>query len=164
MKMATLIQNESKSCKDPVACCVEEIGQTVQHLVRVMQLFERDQIKPHGFTTSQAYVLTQLNKTPHLNMNELSDKLNAKTSTMTRIVNNLVRDGLIERVRDETDRRIVVVQLTSQGEFAAAELEASIYDYYQKIAANLPEGKIEEVLSAVDLLVDAFDRANPNCC
>jgi MarR family transcriptional regulator, organic hydroperoxide resistance regulator len=164
MKIASLIQNEANICKDPVACCVEEVGQTVQHLVRVMQLFERDQIKPHGFTTSQAYVLTQLNKTPHLNMNELSEKLNAKTSTMTRIVNNLVRDGLIERIRDENDRRIVVVQLTEKGKKAAVELEASIYDYYQKIVTNLPEGRIEEVLKAVDLLVDAFDSANPNCC
>jgi len=152
------------TCETSAECCVEEVGQTVQHLVRVMQLFERDQIKPLGFTTSQAYVLTQLKRTPHLTMNELSEKLNARTSTMTRIVNNLVRDGLIDRAPGETDRRVVVVSLTHQGLEAAAGLEIAIIEYYRKIVANLPEGRVREVLQATALLVAAFDEANPNCC
>jgi DNA-binding MarR family transcriptional regulator len=149
---------------DSPECCVEEVGQTVQHLVRVMQLFERDQIKPHGFTTSQAYVLTQLKQVQELTMNELSEKLNARTSTMTRIVNNLVRDGFIQRKRDNNDRRIVLVGLTTKGEKASALLESDITAYYEKIVSHLPEGRVEEVLRATALLVEAFDKANPNCC
>ena len=151
-------------CGDDPNCCVDEVGETVQHLVRVMQLFERDQIKPHGFTTSQAYVLTQLKQTPELTMNELSEKLNAQTSTMTRIVNNLVRDGYVVRSRDESDRRTVVVTLTEKGLEAAGGLEKDIKEYYQKIVAYLPQGQVEEVLKAAALLVEAFDQANPNCC
>lgn len=151
-------------CADDPDCCVDEVGETVQHLVRVMQLFERDQIKPHGFTTSQAYVLTQLYQNPELTMNELSDKLNAQTSTMTRIVNNLVRDGYVLRTRDERDRRVVVVSLTTKGIDVAKKLEGDIKEYYRKIVAHLPEGQAEEVLKATALLVKAFDKANPNCC
>jgi DNA-binding MarR family transcriptional regulator len=145
-------------------CCVQEISQLVQHLVRVMQMFERDQITPHHFTTSQAHVLIRLLESPGLTMNDLSDKLNAKTSTMTRIVNNLVRDGFIARERDASDRRIVVVSLTDKGRTAAQELKADIDAYYREIVSHLPEGQVEEVLRSVDLLVKAFDRANPNCC
>ncbi len=145
-------------------CCIEEVGDTVQHLVRMMQLFERDQIKPHGFTTSQAYVLTQLLKTPSLTMNELSEKLNARTSTMTRVVGTLVRDGLIQRNRDETDRRVVVVELTERGIETSKVLEADIRAYYRKIVDHLPEGQAREVLQSAALLVEAFERANPNCC
>lgn len=165
MTLRSRKKNENTTCCSIADdCCVEEVSQTVQHLVRVMQLFERDQIKPHGFTTSQAYVLTQLNQTPGLTMNELSEKLNAQTSTMTRIVDNLVRDNLVERIRDEGDRRIVVVSLSDKGKNAAEALEADIVSYYQKIVAHLPEGQVEEVLKAVSLLVEAFDQANPNCC
>ena len=162
----------SKTCgdcsvvSDPAKydCCVEEVGNTIQHLVRIMQLFERDQIKPQGFTTSQAYVLTQLYKTPGITMNELSEKLNAKTSTMTRIVNTLVRDGLIQRKRDDADRRVVVVELTEIGKEAAGLLEEAIKAYYRKIVDHLPEGQVQEVLKAANLLVEAFDEVNPNCC
>ncbi len=164
MNQNKMINKTQVGCADDRDCCVEEIGETVQHLVRVMQLFERDQIKPHGFTTSQAYVLTQLSQTPELTMNELSDKLNAQTSTMTRIVDNLVRDGYVSRSRDESDRRTVMVSLTDKGAVTADKLEKDIKEYYRKIVAFLPEGQVEEVLRATKLLVEAFDQANPNCC
>ena len=145
-------------------CCIEEVGETVQRLVRVMQLFERDQIKPFGFTTSQCYVLIEINKAQRLTMNEISEKMNLSTSTMTRIVNNLVRDGFVKRVKDESDRRVVYASLTDKGLDAANELQLSIKDYYRKTVDNLPKGEVEDVLSAVSLLVSAFEKANPNCC
>ena len=162
-KINDMKKNEEYCCQ-PQDCCIEEIGTMVQHLVRVMQLFERDQIKPYGFTTSQCYVLIELKKSNQLTMNELSDKMNANTSTMTRIINNLVRDGFIERLRDEGDRRIVIIKLTKEGIEVASKLELSIIDYYRKIVANLPSRQIEDVLKAVSLLIDAFDKTNPNCC
>lgn len=158
-----LITNHQQCCSSQ-DCCIEEVGGMVQRLVRVMQIFERDEIKPFGFTTSQCYVLVELKKSSQLTMNELSEKMNLNSSTMTRIINNLVRDGFIERSRDEGDRRIVVVSLTQSGIEAANKLEGSINDYYRKIVANLPQGQIEDVLKAVELLIDAFDKANPNCC
>ena len=165
MKRETNISTQlNLDCIQNSDCCIDEVGQTVQHLVRIMQLFERDQIRPHGFTTSQAYVLMQLNQTSQLTMNELSDRLNAQTSTMTRIVNNLVRDGYIKRLKDESDRRIVVVALTEKGIDAACRLQRDIKDYYRKIVTCLPEGQVEEVLKATAQLVEAFDKANPNCC
>lgn len=145
-------------------CCIEEVGVMVRKLVRVMQIFERDEIKPFGFTTSQCYALLELKKSNNLTMNELSDKMNLNTSTMTRIINNLVRDDFIQRSRDESDRRIVLVMLTEKGILAAGQLELSIMDYYKKIIVNLPDGQIEDVLKAVSMLIDAFEKANPNCC
>ena len=158
-----------KSCgelegKDAMECCMEDVGTMVQKLVRVMQIFERDQVKPFGFTTSQCYVLLELKKSNNLTMNELSDKMNLNTSTMTRIINNLVRDGYIDRVRDESDRRMVIANLTEEGMKAAENLDESIINYYRKIVNNLPKGQVEEVLKSVELLINAFEKTNPNCC
>jgi len=145
-------------------CCISELGELVQRLVRVFQLFERDQIKVHGFTSSQCYVLLELLTRENMAMNELSTKMNLDTSTMTRVIDNLVRDKLVERIRDENDRRFVVVGLTTPGRETASKLRASIEDYYAKIIANLPEGEVENVLTSVQLLLTAFERANPHCC
>ncbi|QNO14667.1 MarR family transcriptional regulator [Alkalicella caledoniensis] len=145
-------------------CCIDEVGKMVQHLVRVMQLFERDQIKPHGFTSSQSYILIELKKSKQLTMNELSEKMNVTTSTMTRLINNLVRDKYVERYKDEDDRRIVLVRLTQGGIEVAEKLELAISDYYRRIVDSLPEGQIDDVLRSVSLLIKAFDKVNPNCC
>ncbi len=147
-----------------IECCTEDVGIMTQKLVRVIQIFERDQIKPFGFTTSQCYVLLELKNTDSLTMNELSEKMNLNTSTMTRIISNLVRDGYVQRLKDESDRRIVITKLTEEGLKAAKNLDESIMNYYRKIIENLPEGQIEEVLRSVELLIEAFEKANPNCC
>lgn len=154
--------NESGKITPDENCCVDEVGEMVQKLVRMFQLFERDQIKVHGFTSSQCYSLLEILKSGSLTMNELSDRMNLDSSTMTRVIDKLVRDELINRERDEADRRIVLVALTEKGKEAALMLNSSVNEYYKKITANLPEGTIDEVLRAVSILIKAFEIANPN--
>jgi MarR family transcriptional regulator, organic hydroperoxide resistance regulator len=156
--------NEKPCIENNDNCCVEEVGEVVQKLVRVLQMFERDQVKPYGFTSTQCYVLLEILKVQSLTMNELSDKLNLNSSTMTRVIDNLVRDGYITRTRDEVDRRIVLVSLTNEGIEAAKTLNESVNNYYKKIIAGIPEGQVDNVLNSVNLLLDAFRKANPNCC
>ncbi|AOT73020.1 MarR family transcriptional regulator [Geosporobacter ferrireducens] len=136
----------------------------IQRLVRVFQLIERDQIKIFGVTSTQCYCLLELLKVERLTMNEISHKMNLDTSTMTRVIDKLVRDQMISRERQEEDRRIVVLELTEKGKDVALQLNQSIRKYYKNIIQNLPEGQVENVLNAVFLLLNAFDKANPNCC
>jgi MarR family transcriptional regulator, organic hydroperoxide resistance regulator len=145
-------------------CCIDEVGLMIQKLVRVFQLFERDQIKTHGFTTSQCYTILELYKSGNLTMNELSEKMNLNSSTMTRILDNLVRDKYISRDKDEFDRRIVLVSLTDTGTEAAKNLDIIVKEYYKKIIANIPKGQVDDVLKSVTILQKAFESANPNCC
>lgn len=145
-------------------CCIDEVGDLVQKLVRVFQLFERDQIKVHGFTTSQCYTLLEINKALTLTMGELSEKMNLNTSTMTRVLDNLVRDKYVSRDRDESDRRVVVLSLTDKGKESVELLNKSVNEYYKKIIQNIPEGQFDEILNSVGTLLAAFEKANPNCC
>jgi Transcriptional regulators len=159
------VSNSSKSeSQYSENCCVDEVGQMIQKLVRVLQLFERDQIKAHGFTTSQCYAILELYKSTSLTMNELSEKMNLSSSTMTRILDNLVRDKYISRDKDTTDRRSVIVSLTENGKKVAMDLDKAVKEYYKKIIANIPEGQVDSILESVSILQKAFEKANPNCC
>lgn len=145
-------------------CCIEDVGELVRKMVRLFQLFERDQIKIHGFTTTQCYTLLELEKSGSITMNELSDRMNLSSSTMTRIMDNLVRDGYIERQKSSEDRRLVIVSLSDKGLSSAKTLNASVNHYYQRVIENMPTGKLDEVLQSANLLIQAFEKANPNCC
>jgi len=145
-------------------CCIDEVGFMMQKLVRVFQLFERDEIKTYGFTTSQCNTILGLYKSGHLTMNELSEKMNLNSSTMTRILDNLVRDKYILRDKDEFDRRIVIVSLTDTGKDVAKKIDITVKAYYKKVIENIPKGQVEDVLKSVNILQKAFERANPNCC
>jgi MarR family transcriptional regulator, organic hydroperoxide resistance regulator len=162
------MQDMKHDCKYSKAiddnCCIDEVGLMIQKLVRVFQLFERDEIKTYGFTASQCYTILELYKSGSLTMNELSEKMNLNSSTMTRILDNLVRDKYISRAKEEFDRRIVVVSLTDTGKKVANDLDITVKDYYKKIIENIPEGQVEDVLKSVNILQKAFEKSNPNCC
>lgn len=145
-------------------CCIDEVGFMMQKLVRVFNLFERDEIKTYGFTTSQCYTILELFKSTGLTMNELSEKMNLNSSTMTRILDNLVRDKYISRDKDEFDRRIVIVSLTEAGKEIAKKLDMTVKAYYKRVIENIPKGQVEETLKSVNILQKAFEKANPNCC
>ncbi|HEX3076671.1 MAG TPA: MarR family transcriptional regulator [Lachnospiraceae bacterium] len=145
-------------------CCVDEVGAMMQKLVRAVQLFERDQIKAHGFTTTQCYTILELYKTASLTMNELSDRMNLNSSTMTRILDNLVRDSYIARSKNESDRRIVIVSLTEKGIEVARDLDSAVKAYYKQIINNIPSGQVNNILESVSVLQKAFEKSNPYCC
>jgi len=147
-----------------IECCEDEVRLIVQRMVRIFQMFERDQIKPFGFTISQCYTMIELLKTDQLKMNDISNKMNLSISTMTRNVEKLVRDGYIERTKGRDDKRQVIIKLSEKGRHTTVRLNNSINEYYKNIIENLPTGEVEKVLDSVSLLFSAFEKANPNCC
>ena len=97
-------------------------------------------------------------------MNELSERMNVDGSTMTRVVDLLVRDGWLVRRREDDDRRVVRVFLAEKAGEAVSRLRDNLDAYYGNIVKNLPEGRVEEVLAVSELLLSALKRSNPKCC
>lgn len=69
----------------------------------------------HNLTVSQFGVLEALYHLGPLHQNELAAKILKSTGNMTLVIDNLAKRGLVERRRDEQDRRYVTVHLTENG-------------------------------------------------
>lgn len=72
-------------------------------------------LQRHGITVAQWSVLVMLWEVDGLTHKELADRLTIETATISRTVDRMVRDGLVERVRSDADRRQVHVHLTDKG-------------------------------------------------
>ena len=59
---------------------------------------------------------------------ELAREMTIDAGAMTRMLDRLAAKGLIERVRSETDRRVVHLKLTPEGEAAAAQVPHVLAD------------------------------------
>lgn len=167
MNTKTKVADACAACnteEDRYLCCVDEVGDTVKRIVRNFRIFERDQVGTLGFTMSQCYCLIEILEHDAMTMQELSERMNLNSSTMTRVVDKLVRDKYVMRSRSEEDRRIVLVSLTEKGLESASLCKEKINAYYANITRNLPKNRVEEVLESVSLLMDAFELSNPNCC
>ena len=61
--------------------------------------------------------------------------------TMTKLLDRMVRDGLVTRAQDARDRRVVRVNLTLEGRARAAELVAVAGRYEAEILARHPQAE-----------------------
>ena len=96
-------------------------------LLTCSQLIER-QVRSRlrgrfGITLPRFDLLSQLERHPQgLKMNELSRLLMVTGGNVTGVVDQLVKEGLVERVDEPSDRRAWRVKLTRAGDKAFAEM------------------------------------------
>ncbi|HXN18298.1 MAG TPA: MarR family transcriptional regulator [Candidatus Binatus sp.] len=69
----------------------------------------------HGITTSQLGILEALFHLGPMCQRALGDKLLRSGGNITMVIDNLEKHGLVQRVRQEDDRRMIVIHLTSPG-------------------------------------------------
>lgn len=136
----------------------------VSEFVRGLQLSQRDEIVCYGVTLTQCAVIGEVGQAGRLTMNQLSERMSLARSTMTRVVDTLVRKGVLERVRDEQDRRVVGVQLTAEGKELADRLEDCLRGYYLAVLQHVPVEKRGEVLDSLCLLLQAIRKGGGVCC
>jgi DNA-binding MarR family transcriptional regulator len=68
--------------------------------------------------SSQLKAMAAFHEDRQYSMGELCKIANVKMPSMTEVVDRLVAEGFVERVRDTDDRRVVKVQLTKEGKNA----------------------------------------------
>ncbi|MFC7392287.1 MarR family winged helix-turn-helix transcriptional regulator [Scopulibacillus cellulosilyticus] len=84
----------------------------VNRALYYMLLEESDEL---NLTVIQFQVLNALDQTPNASLGQLSEELLVGNSTMSGIVERLVKAGLIVRERSENDRRTLTMRLTPEG-------------------------------------------------
>ncbi len=72
-------------------------------------------IRTYGLTAPQFSTLETLGHLGPLALGELCQKQLVSGGNMTVVVDNLERDGLVERIPSPNDRRVIVVRLTAKG-------------------------------------------------
>ena len=118
----------------------------------------------YGVSLSQAYVIAALQRENILSMNELSQELGLATSTLTRIIDVLVRDDFVCRNASEQDRRKVCICLTKKGKDLATKLQTCSELYWSKIFNTLPEEIKKRIHNDLAMLLHAIESADQTCC
>ncbi|MGW3367425.1 MarR family winged helix-turn-helix transcriptional regulator [Streptosporangium canum] len=91
--------------------------------VRITRALEADLLVEHDLALASYDVLTQLSESPdrRLRMNDLADRVLLSRSGLTRLVDRLQRDGLVERESCASDARGLFAVLTDDGAVRLAE-------------------------------------------
>lgn len=69
--------------------------------------------------------------------------------TMTKLLDRMVRDGLVTRTQDARDRRVVRVALTSQGETLATDLIRAARQHETTVLSRFPDMETAQLKSVL---------------
>jgi DNA-binding MarR family transcriptional regulator len=133
----------------------ERLHELFMDLVRVAGLLQPDQELP-GFSVSlsQAYAIHELDSgDAPLSQRELADRLLLEKSTVSRMVADLERKGLVERARDPDNRRTYRLRLTDDGRAVHARIAAGYGAKHHEWTAAMTAAERKALLVGLPALI-----------
>jgi DNA-binding MarR family transcriptional regulator len=107
--------------------------------------------RAHGLTPSQYNILRILRgEGQPLPILEIAGRTITVVPGITGLIDRLERDGLVHRVRCDTDRRIIHVVLTDKGLAALAALDEPLRDMHQNLLGHLAQAELKELIRLLE--------------
>ena len=110
-----------------------------------------------GLTMTQLRVLFLLRTEDGASAGAMAESLRVTPSTLTRIVDRLVRQGLVQRETDDRDRRLVRHYVSTRGASTVEELERSGRARMNEVMDRLSAPQLERLVLALEDLTAALD-------
>jgi len=115
-------------------------------------------------TVAQCHALLEIGGNSGITLIDLASALALDTSTISRTIESMVRDGLVERKAHPHDRRYIRLTLTKKGQKKYNEINRTYDLYYKDIFTGIPEEKQIEIVENIQLLANALWENNNRCC
>ncbi|MCF8050746.1 MAG: MarR family transcriptional regulator [Desulfobacterales bacterium] len=127
---------------------------SMRKITQAISLHSKDLSRRYGLTGPQLAVLNELSNRKEITVTELARSISASQATVTDMLNRLEKRGLIERQRNNADRRRVTIQLTDECRKILSMAPPPLQETFLEGFANLPEWEQLMILSAFKRVVD----------
>jgi DNA-binding MarR family transcriptional regulator len=135
---------------------------TLLYLMKQVELAVRAELdelaRPVGLTALQYTALTVLERHPDLTAAHLARYSFVKSQSMADMVTVLLDRGLIERHRDPSDRRRLVIALTPAGQQLLDELRPQVAAVERRMLSPLSPAEAESLRTAIELCRQALRK------
>lgn len=110
---------------------------------------EMDKWGLKGLAASHGDILFQLLNNEKLTMKELAERVGKDKSTITALVNKLLKQGYVEKIRDNEDCRIIFVVLTEKGKSIGPVFDKISDNLIKTVYKDIPEKEGEELVKTL---------------
>lgn len=94
---------------------IRAILDSIRRIVGALRLFDREAESRAGISGAQLFVLRQLDGADGISVNELADRTHTHQSSVSVVVDKLVRRKLVRRARSQKDGRSLELSLSPEG-------------------------------------------------
>jgi DNA-binding MarR family transcriptional regulator len=93
-----------------------------------------------------------------LKQQELADRTLKDKASMTFLIDNLTKRGLVKRADDVSDRRSKLIFLTAKGKQLGKKVEPWVVELFSKACSRLKINEIRECINIVEKMRDNIRR------
>lgn len=104
-----------------------------------------------SLTIPQMAVLTILDQSGEMRISDISDRMGLTNSTTSGIIDRLERMELVERIRQDSDRRVVRVVLTQKASDVDHNIDLMMDNYFQVLFSKESEEDLKAVIKGFEI-------------
>ncbi|MGX7896404.1 MarR family winged helix-turn-helix transcriptional regulator [Tsuneonella sp. HG222] len=121
-----------------------------------------EQLRPLGQSSARMEALSAIrNSTDGCAQVDVARRLRIEGPTLTRMIDTLERDGLVERLVAAGDRRTKRLRLTGEGEATLDTILATATAFRARMLSGIDEGNLEEGNRLLEAFLDRLDAGLP---
>lgn len=139
---------------------VHRVGALLDHMSRRMRMRAESVLTPLGLRPRHLVALTVLRERDACTQQALASTLSMDGTNVVGLLNDLEKDGLVERRRSPQDRRRHVVELTDAGLSQLTKVECALAAVEDDVLGALDETQRETLYA---LLQQAAGGTAPDC-
>ena len=122
-----------------------EFGELLKALLLDLQSLFRFQVSNPDLTLPQILLLSTISD-EGVDMSSLSKQMGVDNSTMTRLIDVLIRNGWAIKYKNKKDGRVVMLEITKKGEVLREEIDKNIDKFGYEIYNSISQEDREEVM------------------
>ncbi|MFD2637531.1 MarR family winged helix-turn-helix transcriptional regulator [Piscibacillus salipiscarius] len=141
---------------------ITELEKSIRYISHIIKQRGREILDHYPITPPQFVALQWLKDSGDLTIGELSKKMYLAFSTTTDLVDRMEKNGLIERVRDPRDRRVVRIHLLDKGKEIIHEVVEKRQLYLQEVLQSFSQDEIKSLHILMSKLFDEMKLHEEN--
>ncbi len=112
----------------------------------------------HGLTMMQVRILMGLKEYDYHTVGSLSDCIGVAGANISAMCKKLEAVGLIERIRNQEDERVVKIVLTKQGQGIVLDINNTLNERISKCFENETEETLQTIITGLQLLNNLLQK------
>lgn len=133
---------------------VSDIEKKLRYISHIIKRKGREILRHYSITPPQFLALQWLYDEGDMTIGDLSKKMHLAFSTTTDIIDRLEKNGLVKRIKDKDDRRVVQIQLLAEGKSIISEVIKKRQLYLSEILSEYSQEDVRRLQSELAKLLD----------
>lgn len=134
------------------------VMRAIRRIIRAVDIRSKRVSRGAGMTIPQIVLLQTLHEHGPMSTGALAAEISLSAPTVTTILDRLEGRGLVRRARKTADRRVVLTELTDEGEAVLGQAPPLLHQGFLTAFASMDPGRQDDLVRALDAIADLMDE------